>query len=72
MSENVGASNSYNPKVLHGLYKDNFTFTFTLYVNRDVVVGTPVLYLGGSVFISRFMAPRSEQVFSWNSSFPSG
>jgi hypothetical protein len=26
MSENVGASTSRNPKGLHGLYKDNFTF----------------------------------------------
>jgi hypothetical protein len=28
MSENVGASTSCNPKGLHGLYRDNFTFTF--------------------------------------------
>jgi hypothetical protein len=27
MSENVGASTSLNPKGLHGLYGDNFTFT---------------------------------------------
>jgi hypothetical protein len=27
MSENVGASTSRNPKDLHGLYMDNFTFT---------------------------------------------
>jgi hypothetical protein len=27
MSENVGASTSRNPKGLHGLYGDNFTFT---------------------------------------------
>jgi hypothetical protein len=26
MSENVGASTSRNPKDLHGLYRDNFTF----------------------------------------------
>jgi hypothetical protein len=26
MSENVGASTSSNPKGLHGLYGDNFTF----------------------------------------------
>jgi hypothetical protein len=26
MSENVGASTSDNPKGLHGLYRDNFTF----------------------------------------------
>jgi hypothetical protein len=30
MSENVGASTSDNPKGLHGLYRDNFTFAFTL------------------------------------------
>jgi hypothetical protein len=28
MSENVGASTPRNPKGLHGLYTDNFTFTF--------------------------------------------
>jgi hypothetical protein len=28
MSENVEASASRNPKDLHGLYRDNFTFTF--------------------------------------------
>jgi hypothetical protein len=28
MSENVGASTSRNPKGLHGLYKENFTFTY--------------------------------------------
>jgi hypothetical protein len=27
MSENVGASTSRNPKGLHGLYRDDFTFT---------------------------------------------
>jgi hypothetical protein len=32
MSENVGASTSCNPKGLHGLYRDNFTFTFTYYL----------------------------------------
>jgi hypothetical protein len=26
MSENVGALTSRNPKGLHGLYRDNFTF----------------------------------------------
>jgi hypothetical protein len=30
MSENVEVSTSRNPKGLHGLYKDNFTFTFTM------------------------------------------
>jgi hypothetical protein len=29
MSENVGASTSRNPKSLHGLYRDNYTFTFS-------------------------------------------
>jgi hypothetical protein len=28
MSENMGASTSRNLKGLHGLYRDNFTFTF--------------------------------------------
>jgi hypothetical protein len=30
MSENVRASTSRNPKGLHGLYGDNFTFTLHL------------------------------------------
>jgi hypothetical protein len=34
MSENVGASTSRNPKGLHGLYRDNFTF-FTMKIGRD-------------------------------------
>jgi hypothetical protein len=29
MSETVGASTSRNPKDLHGLYRENFSFTFT-------------------------------------------
>jgi hypothetical protein len=29
MSENVGASTSRKPKGLHGLYRENFTFTVT-------------------------------------------
>jgi hypothetical protein len=28
MSENVGAPTSRNPKSLHGLYRDKFTFTY--------------------------------------------
>jgi hypothetical protein len=28
MSENMGASTSRNPKDLHGLYRDNFAFTY--------------------------------------------
>jgi hypothetical protein len=31
MSENVGASTSRNPKGLHSLYGDNFTFTLQYY-----------------------------------------
>jgi hypothetical protein len=30
MSENVGASTSRNPKGLHGLYRDNVIFSFTV------------------------------------------
>jgi hypothetical protein len=33
MSEHVGASTSRNPKGLHGLYRDSFTFTIS---NGDV------------------------------------
>jgi hypothetical protein len=32
MSEHVRASTSRNPKVLHGLYRDNFTFTLTYFM----------------------------------------
>jgi hypothetical protein len=37
MSENVGASTSRNPKGLHGLYRDNFTFTelFTYHTGKS-------------------------------------
>jgi hypothetical protein len=34
MSKNVGASTSRNPKGLHGLYRDNFTFTVSLIGNN--------------------------------------
>jgi hypothetical protein len=33
ISENVGASTSCNPKDLHGLYRDNFTITYTFIQN---------------------------------------
>jgi hypothetical protein len=32
MSENVGASTSHNPKGLHGLYRDSFTFTIYTHI----------------------------------------
>jgi hypothetical protein len=32
MSENVGVSSSRNPKGLHGLYRENFTFTILPYL----------------------------------------
>jgi hypothetical protein len=35
MSENVEASTSHSPKGIHGLYRDNFTFTFTEYKGSD-------------------------------------
>jgi hypothetical protein len=35
MSENVGASTSRNPKGLHGLYRDNFTFL--PYLSSDTI-----------------------------------
>jgi hypothetical protein len=37
MSENVGASISRNPKGLHGLYGDNFTFFYLLDTMSDCV-----------------------------------
>jgi hypothetical protein len=36
MSENVGASTSRNPKGLHGLYGDNFTFTSMLRLTTNI------------------------------------
>jgi hypothetical protein len=36
MSENVGASTSRNPKGLHGLYRDNFTFLFYVQVMQVI------------------------------------
>jgi hypothetical protein len=35
MAENVGASNSRKLKGLHGLYRENFTFTFLTYVRMS-------------------------------------
>jgi hypothetical protein len=37
MSENVGASTSRNPKGLHCLYEDHFTFTLT-FIHDNVVI----------------------------------
>jgi hypothetical protein len=34
LSENVGASTSRNPKGLHGLHRDSFSFTFALLQTR--------------------------------------
>jgi hypothetical protein len=33
MSANVGTSTSRNPKGLHGLYRDNFTFYISMYAD---------------------------------------
>jgi hypothetical protein len=41
MSENVGASTSRNPKDLHGLYRDNFTFIFYHWLNCWLVDWLP-------------------------------
>jgi hypothetical protein len=38
MSENVGASTSHNPKGLHGLYRDNFTFTYSLLLEAEFIL----------------------------------
>jgi hypothetical protein len=53
MSENVGASTSRNPKGLHGLYRDNFTF----YLYRPDLApidfhlfGLLKIHLGGKFF----------------------
>jgi hypothetical protein len=35
MSENVEASNSHNPKGLHGLYRDNFTLLLPLFLKME-------------------------------------
>jgi hypothetical protein len=34
MSENVGASTSHNPKGLHGLNRENFTFALLCYARK--------------------------------------
>jgi hypothetical protein len=45
MSENVGASTSHKPKGLHGLYRDNFTFTLPyLIMNNPVYIYLHVIY----------------------------
>jgi hypothetical protein len=42
MSENVGASTSRNPKSLHGLYRENFTFTFIAEYYTNIHPSTPI------------------------------
>jgi hypothetical protein len=37
ISENVGAPTSRNPKGLHGLYRDNFTFTLLRFLLPIVI-----------------------------------
>jgi hypothetical protein len=49
MSENVGASTSRNPKGLHGLYGDNFTFTLPLCYNR--FLSHPFQFIHPTIFI---------------------
>jgi hypothetical protein len=45
MSENVGASTSHNPKDLHSLYRENFTFTYCIrYHSYSPLVVTVYLY----------------------------
>jgi hypothetical protein len=61
MSENVGASTSLNPKDLHGLYRDNFTFltrsnVFERTVLKDVI---------DSVDIAENIGAILESYFSW-------
>jgi hypothetical protein len=38
MSENAGASISRNPKSLHGLYKDSFTFTLVFFTLPEILM----------------------------------
>jgi hypothetical protein len=38
MPENVGAATSRSPKGLHGLYRDNFTFTLPLGLGIEEVL----------------------------------
>jgi hypothetical protein len=40
MSENVGASTSRKPKGLHGLYRENFTFTLYFLFVFEVLYGS--------------------------------
>jgi hypothetical protein len=46
MSENVGVSTSRNPKGLHGLYKENFTFS-TAAVSETRVAGERHMFQSG-------------------------
>jgi hypothetical protein len=47
MPENVGASTSRNPKGLHGLYRDNFTYYFT-FLHEKISSASHNHHFGGS------------------------
>jgi hypothetical protein len=49
MSENVGVSTSRNPKGLHGLYRDNFTF---YNINKNIPVTESEDFTDGGEVVS--------------------
>jgi hypothetical protein len=76
MSENVGASTSRNPKGLHGLYGDNFTFYSILskldsfglnFVNLKCLIkmnGNNINRSGRTQVVPLYLKPTiSEEVF---------
>jgi hypothetical protein len=48
MSDSFGASTSRNPKGLHGLYRDNFTFTISQKMEVLITTGVRTSYRGVS------------------------
>jgi hypothetical protein len=71
MYENVGASTSHNPKGLHGLYRENFTFTIQrIYLFSDDIYCDSALVLGHihvefSMFLMLFIALTDGLCCAW-------
>jgi hypothetical protein len=62
ISENVGASTSRNPKGLHFLYRDNFTFTST-----HITLSTRAIYTTLNLILSTY---ATYTTLTWMSHYP--
>jgi hypothetical protein len=66
MSDNVGASASWNPKALRGLYRDNFTFTIYL-ISPSETARNRTLYIYTFLLrVTDTMTSQNIDLFSWD------